>query len=136
MWNAFQIILVLGLSLPERASGRNLSHDFTRPQPGSLHVGDCSFGDALLFVARIEDRRAIAEPHIMPLTIFRGRVVDLEEELEQPPIANFGGIKNDLDSFSVSSVITVGSVRDVSTGVPHPRRDHSVEPSNKVLHTP
>src|SRR5689334_23380450 len=99
MWNTLQIILVFGLSLPERTSRRDLGHDFTWPQPRGLHVGDCSFANALLFVARIEDRRAIAEPHIIPLTISRGRVMDLEEELEQPPIADFGGIKNDLDSF-------------------------------------
>jgi len=104
--------------------------------PGSLYVGDCSFGNALLFVARVEDRRAIAEPHIISLTIFRGRVVNLEEELEQPPIANFAGIKNDLDSFGMSSVITVGSVRDISTCVPHSRRDYAGEPSDKVLHAP
>src|SRR6185295_15354310 len=104
--------------------------------PGSLYVGDCSFGNALLFVARVEDRRAIAEPHIISLTIFRGRVVDLEEELEQPPIADFARIKNNLDRFGMSSVITVGSVGDVSTCVPHPRRDHAVEAANKVLHAP
>src|SRR4026207_40754 len=114
MWNAFPIILVLGLCLPHPPSRRDLGHDFTWPQPRGLYVGDCSFGNALLFVARVEDRRAIAEPHIISLTIFRGRVVNLEEELEQPPIANFAGIKNDLDSFGMSSVITVGSVRDIS----------------------
>src|SRR6516165_3785453 len=55
MWNAFQVILVLRLSLPECTSRGNLSHDFTWPQPRGLHVGDCSFGDVLLFWACIED---------------------------------------------------------------------------------
>ena len=86
MWNAFQIILVLGLSVPERSSRRNLSHDFAGPQPRSLYVGDCSFGNALLFVARVEDRRAIAEPQIIPLTIFRGRVVDLVRTQDEAPV--------------------------------------------------
>ena len=80
MWKAFQIILVLGLSLPERTSRRNLSHDFTWPEPGGLHVGDCSFGDALLFVARTEDRRAIAEPDIITLTIFDDQNCDYGEQ--------------------------------------------------------
>jgi hypothetical protein len=70
-------------------------------------------------------------PH--SLTIFRGGVVDLKEELEQPPIADFGGIKNDLDGFGVSSVIAVGSVRDISTCIPHPRRDHAVEAAKCAL---
>src|SRR5262249_5845508 len=121
MWNAFQVILVLGLSRPERTSRRNLSYDLTWPQPRGLHVGDCSFGDALLFGAGIKDRRAIAEPHVIPLPIFRGRVVNLEKELEQPPVTDLCRIENNLDSFGVSSVVAVGSIRHVPTRIAHPR---------------
>ena len=121
MWNAFQVILVLGLSLPERTSRRNLSHDFTRPEPRRFHVGDCSLGDALLYGARIEDFRAVAKPDVVPLTISRGRIVNLEEELEQPPVTDLCRIENDLDGFGVGSVITLLSVRDVSTCISHSR---------------
>src|SRR4029453_3869354 len=113
MWNAFQVILVLGLSLPERTSRRNLSLEFTRPEPRRFHVGDGSFGDALLFVARIEDCRAVAKPDVVPLTISRGRIVNLEEELEQPPVTDFCRIENDLDGFGVGSVVVIGSIRHV-----------------------
>src|SRR6188474_3363916 len=104
MWNAFQVILMLGFSLPERTSRRNLSHDFTWPEPRRLHVGDCGFGDALLFVARIEDRRAVTKADVVPLTISRGRIVNLEKELEQRSVADLCRIENNLDSFGVSSV--------------------------------
>jgi hypothetical protein len=121
VWNTLQIILVLGLCLPECAGRRNLSHDFTWPQPRGLHVGDCSFGDALLFGAGIEDRRAIAESDIISLTIFCGRIVNLEKELEQPSVADLCRIENNLDSFGVSSVVAVGSIRHVPTRIAHPR---------------
>jgi hypothetical protein len=42
IWNALQIILVFGLSLPEGSSRRNFSHDFTGPEPRGLYVGNCS----------------------------------------------------------------------------------------------
>ena len=75
MWNAFQIILVLGLSVPERSSRRNLSHDFAGPQPRSLYVGDCSFGNALLFVAGVKDRGAILSSDVGALPIHLSWIV-------------------------------------------------------------
>ncbi len=88
MWNAFQVILVLGLSLPEPTSRRNLSHDFTWPEPRRLHVGDCGFGDALLFVARIEDLREVAKPDVVSLAISRSRIVNLDKELGLPSVTD------------------------------------------------
>ena len=61
-----QIVLMLGLSLPERAGRRNVRYDLAWPGPGSFNVGDRGCGGALLFWAGIEDRGAIAEP--LPIT--------------------------------------------------------------------
>src|SRR5690242_17327394 len=50
---AFQVILVLGLRLPEIAGGRELGHDLARPQPRGLDVGDGVLGNTALFLARV-----------------------------------------------------------------------------------
>src|SRR6202051_1666026 len=52
----FKVVLVLGLGLPKVASRGNLGHNLAGPQPGGIDVGDCVFGDPLLFLARVEDR--------------------------------------------------------------------------------
>ena len=55
-----QIILMLGLRLPERPDGRHLGDDLARPQAGSIDVGDGVFRDPLLLVIGVEDGRPIA----------------------------------------------------------------------------
>jgi hypothetical protein len=77
-----QVVLVLGLRLPERPRGRDLGHHLAGPQTGGLDVGDGVLGHPLLLVVDVEDRRAVAQPDIVALAVLRRRVVDLEEELE------------------------------------------------------
>ena len=52
----FQIVLMLGLGLPERTGGRHFGDDLARPQAGSIDIGDGVLSDPLLFLARVEDR--------------------------------------------------------------------------------
>src|SRR5436309_244964 len=80
---ALEVVLVLGLGLPEGTGGRDLGDDLAGPQAGRLDVGDGVLGYRLLPVARVEDRRAVAIPDVVALPVLRGRVVDLEEELEE-----------------------------------------------------
>jgi hypothetical protein len=54
---AQQVVLVFGLSLPERAGRRDLGDDLARPQPGGVDIGDRVLGDLALFVVEVEDRR-------------------------------------------------------------------------------
>src|SRR5262249_57393988 len=91
---------------------------------------------AFLFRACIKDRRAIAESDVIPLPIFRGRIVNLKKELEQPAVADLCRIENNLDGLGVSSVVAVGSIRHVPTRIANPGRDHAVEAADKVLHAP
>src|SRR5262249_24800299 len=53
-----EVVLMLGLGLPERPRGRHLGDDLARPQPGRLDVGDRVLGDPALLVVEVEDRRA------------------------------------------------------------------------------
>jgi len=120
---AFQVILVLGLRLPEIASGREFGHDLSRPQPWGLDVGDGVLGDAALFLARVENRRPVACASVVSLPVGRRRVVDLEEELQQVAEARLTRVERDLDRFRVRAVVAVRGVLDVAARVADPRRD-------------
>src|SRR5215211_4643008 len=91
----FEVILMLRFGLPELGRANDFRHHLSPPQTGSIDVGDCVFGDAFLLVARVEDRRAIAAPDVVTLTVARARVVDLKEELEELPVANPRRIEDD-----------------------------------------
>src|SRR5436190_989035 len=56
---ALEIVLMLGLRLPERPRRRHLGHDLPGPQARRLDLRDRLLGDAALVVVEIEDRRAI-----------------------------------------------------------------------------
>jgi hypothetical protein len=90
---------VLGLGFPERTGRNDLGDHFAGPQPRRFHVGNGVCGDRLLLVVGVEDRRSVAGAHVVALTVLRRRVVDLEEELEQPS----------KDSCSGSKMISIAS---------------------------
>src|SRR4051812_48144290 len=89
------IILMLGFGLPEVTRRNDFGHDLAWPQPGSIDVGDRVFGNPPLLIVGIEDRRSIAGADVVALAIARARVVDLEEEFEDPPKADAGGVEGD-----------------------------------------
>src|SRR5207249_2818566 len=69
---ALEIILMLGLGLPEFADGRDFGDHLAGPQMRCLDIGDNVFGDPLLLVSGVEDRRAIARSHVVALAIEGG----------------------------------------------------------------
>src|SRR6478672_4485377 len=75
---ALQVILVLGLGLPEVAGGADFGHHFAGPQAGRFDVGDGVERDALLLVVEVEDRGAVAGPEVVALPVLGGRIMDLE----------------------------------------------------------
>ena len=77
-----QVVLMLGLSLPEGTGGHDFCHDLSWPQAGSIDIGDGVFSDALLFVVHVEDGRPIAGAYVIALPVASGGIVDLEEEFE------------------------------------------------------
>ena len=114
---ALQVVLVLGLGLPERAGRGELGHDLAWPQAGGVDVGDRVLGDPALVVVGVEDRRAIARADVVALTVPRARIVDLEEELEQIAERLLLRVEGDLDRLGVSPMVAVGRVGDVTAGV-------------------
>jgi hypothetical protein len=89
-----------------------------------------------LLFAGVEDRGAIAAAHVVALAIAGARVVDLEEELENLPIAHAGRIEDDLHCFGMPAMVAVRSVASGAAGVPHARRQNAVVAAQEVLHAP
>ena len=103
--DALQVVLVLGLGLPERDGLADLGHDLAGPQAGGLDVGDRVFRDLALLVAGVEDLRAVAGADVVALAVLGRRVVDLEEELQDVPVRDALGVEDDLDRLGVAGVV-------------------------------
>src|SRR6185437_361253 len=123
--NAFQVILMLRFGLPESAGRGDFSHHLALPKPRGVGVGNCVLCDPLLFFARVEDRRTITGSPVITLTVQRGRVVNLEEELQEPAVADRSGIKDNFDRFGMGSVIAVGCVEHVAPRITNPRGNNA-----------
>src|SRR5690348_8791258 len=76
--DALEVILMLGLGLPERTCWYDLCHDGPRPYFRGVHISNGLFCGHLLFGSGIEDRAAIAGPEIVALTIAGCRIVNLK----------------------------------------------------------
>ena len=125
-----------GFGFPELTQWLDLRHHFAGPQPRFIDVSDRVLGNPTLLVGRVEDRGPIARPDVGSLAIARARIVNLEEELEDPPIADLGRIKDDLDCFCMCSVIAICGIGCVAARLTDPRRQNAVLPANEILHTP
>ena len=75
-----------------------------------------------LLFASVENGRAVACAHVVPLTIQSGRMMNLEEEIQQIAVCDFRGVEDNLNRLGVTPVIPIGRVRHVSTRVSYPRR--------------
>src|SRR5580704_9454770 len=133
---ALQVVLVLRLGLPERAGRRYLGDHLARPQAGGVDVGDRVLGGLLLRVAEVEDGRPVAGPDVVALPVHGGRVVDLEEELQQVAVGDPVRVEGDLDRLGVAAVVAVRRVRYVAARVADPGREHAGELADEILHAP
>src|SRR5258706_12617633 len=104
-WVPSEVVLLLWFCLPKVACRNDFGARLARPQAGSIDVSDRVFGNPFLLFTGMEDRRPIAGADVVALAITRARVVNLEEELEELPIADARGIKDDLDRFGVVAMI-------------------------------
>jgi hypothetical protein len=62
--------------------------------------------------------------------------VDLEEVLEDGPVAYDRGIEDDLDCFGVPLVVAVARIGDVATSVTDSRRHYASQAAEHVRHAP
>ena len=83
VWNTFKIVLVFGLSFPELTGGHDLCDDLSWPETRRINVCNRIFSNTLLLFASVENGRAVACANVVTLTIQSGRIMNLEEELQQ-----------------------------------------------------
>ena len=131
-----QIVLVLGFGFPERARGREFRYHFARPNTGCVDVRNGFFRDAPLLIAGVEDRRPVAGSAIVALAIERRRIVYLEKEFEQLPVADPARIEKNFDGFRMRAVIAVCRVGYVAAGVSNTRGDNAGIGAQQILHAP
>jgi hypothetical protein len=133
---ALEVVLVLGLCLPERSGGRHLGDDLARPQTRGVDIGDRVLCDAALLLVDVVDRRAIARPDVVALAVLRRRVVNLKEELQQVPIGDALRVEQDLDRLRMRAVVPLGRVGRLAAGVANTRAGHTIELTDQILDTP
>src|SRR3569623_417241 len=66
---ALEVILVLGLGLPERADRREFGHHLAGPQLGGVDVSDGVECHGLLRLVGVEDGRTIGGTQVIALTV-------------------------------------------------------------------
>src|SRR5471032_3361029 len=136
IWQALQVILVLGLCLPEWAGRFHLRDNLGWPQAGSIDILDGVLRYLLLRFAGVENGRAVAGAQVVALAIFRAGVVDLEKEFEDLAIADDGWIEDDFDRFGVRAMIAVSGVGHVAAAVAYARSEHARITAQQILHAP
>src|SRR3954453_9636330 len=133
---ALEVVLVLGLGLPERDGVADLGDHLAGPQARRIDVGDRVLGDLALLVARHEDLRAVAGADVVALAVLGRRVVDLEEELQDVAVGDALGVEDDLDRLGVAGMAPVRGVLVLPTGVSDPGGDDSVAMAQQLLDAP
>src|SRR6476646_2987583 len=103
----FEIILMLGLGLPERSSRGHLRDNLARPKARSIDIGEGIFRGPRLRVAGIEDGRPIARAPVVALAVQRRGIMDLEKELQQLAIADALRIEGDLNGLGVIAMVAI-----------------------------
>src|SRR5438552_1582775 len=109
-----EVVLVLGLGLPEGTRGRNFGDDLARPQSRRLDIRDGVLRRVALRIAGVINAGPIARAPVVALPVERRGVMDLKEELEQLPIAQLVGIENNLDGLGVTAVVAVSRIGHIA----------------------
>src|SRR5215467_7318858 len=96
------VILMIRLCVIECLQWNHLRHNWTRKYFCLFKLGDVCIGNALLFVVRIEDHRAILRANVRSLTIeFSWIMGHGEEDLKQLAVRDLGGVEGDLYGLGV-----------------------------------
>jgi hypothetical protein len=131
-----QVVLMLRLGFPKATGLSEFRNNLPRPKPGGFDVRNRVACDPFLIRADAEDRRTVAGSPIVALAVQSRRVMDLEKEFQELPIAELLRVENDLDRFRMRSVVAVRCIRNVAACIADVRRDHARVPAQQILHTP
>ncbi len=131
-----QIVLMLGFRFPELPDRLDFRDHLPWPEAGGLDVGNGVDRAPALFVVVVVDGGAIACADVVALAVPGGRIMDLEEKLQDPPETDPLRVEDDLYTFGVLAVVAIGSVRNVAARIAHAGRDYAREFAKQILHSP
>ena len=95
------VALVVVLRLPEPRQRRHLRDDRAGPGLPRVPLSDRGLGLPLLFGRVVEHDRAVLRPHVVPLPVECGGVVQREEDVQQLAVRDDRGVEGDLDDLGV-----------------------------------
>lgn len=131
-----QIILVLYFRIPEIAGRRYLCYNGHGPDMSGVQFFDKRLRGLLLRIVHIKDSGAVGGTYIISLAVSRGRIMDLEEKLQQFAVRQLFRIKDDLDTFRMRTVVAVSGIGHIPAGVSHPRFNDPRKCADQLLYTP
>ena len=121
---------------PEIAHGFHLCHHFARPQTRGIHIRDCVDCDCFLCLIGVVDRRTIRGADVVALAVDRGRIMDLEKELQNLTIGGFIRVKQDLDAFGMGAVVAIGGIGHIAAGIADACFDNAGLAADQIFHAP
>src|SRR5215210_6465599 len=142
VWDLVEVLLVVALSVVERAGGRDLrGNRIIAGTPQGLLVGVAALlGGPALLVVGVVDRRAVLRAFVVALAHPLRRVVGLPEHREQVPVGDLLGVEGDEHSLGVPGTaaanLLVGRVRREAPRVADRRRVDAVDLPEPTLCTP
>src|SRR2546429_2819796 len=138
---AHQKILVILLGRIKGLKSFDFGDDGSGINLGSVKLGDVSLGDPLLFIARVENYRAVLRTGIRALAIPLRRMLRAEKENHQEPaVGDFRWIESDANGFGVAGDAHtdgfIGGRLDETAGVAGGDRFDALQTFEDGLHSP
>lgn len=102
MRETYQILLMIGLSIPPFARWQNLRNNLPLP-PFFIHQFGNLLRDTLLLRIMVEDARAVLGARIWTLAVRGCGIMHLVEEFEELSVSDFRWVVCDLQGFGICS---------------------------------
>jgi len=112
---------MISLSRVESRKRLQRRRDRARPAPGFIDHIDHLLGRRLLFVIGVKNRRSVLRADVVALAVERGRIMQLEKQVEQFLERHFGRIVIDAHGFGVAGAsgfhVLIGRIVELAAGV-------------------
>src|SRR4029453_2421302 len=136
----FKIALMIFFGAPEPWRWLDLRHDWPIETSALFQFVFRGFGDGLLLRRMVKDRRTILLSNIGTLPIQRRRIVVRPENIKQLVVTNLRWIEFHFPHFGMAGFVPanifIGWIILRSACVPNRCRDHAVQFSECLFHTP
>ena len=135
-----RVVLMIFLRPVEWSGELHLCNNRAEIFPCLLQFGDRLLSDGFLHGVHEKNSRSIVVANIKPLTIDRRRIVNLEEQLEQPRIRQDGWIKLHFDDLGVTggmrADLLVGRILCGTARIPDLGRRDAFQSRERFLDSP